>query len=121
MDDFKKQQLEALSMVSEYMDKLIPAMEEVGAELKGTMKEDTVDYLNQIIDAFNFVIETFNATRDIVNENNSLIIESALEKEINTLSNAMKTKNYRSVGDLISGSMLDFVKVFNLKAKELIA
>jgi len=121
MSDFRQQQMEALAMVSEYMDKLIPAMQEVSAELIGEMKEDTVDYLNQIIDAFNFVIETFNATRDLVNADEELIIESVLEEEIGNLSNAFKTKNYIKIGEILGGSLLDFVKVFNQKAKDVIA
>ena len=121
MEDLKQQKLEALAMVSEYMDKVIPAMEEVSAELVGEMKEDTVDYLNQIIDAFNFVIETFNATRDLVNANQELILEDALDKEVNNLSAAMKAKDYPKVGVIMQGAVLDFVKVFNLKAKELTA
>lgn len=121
MEDFKQQQIEALKMVSEYMDKLIPAMEEVSAELVGEMKEDTVPYLDQIIEAFNFVVETFNVTRDIVNPSEELIIESALDDEIASLSGALKIKDYKKVGTLIGGSILDFVKVFNQKAKEIIA
>jgi len=119
MDNLKQQQLEALSMMAEYMDKLIPAMEEVSAELTGEMKEDTIDYLNQIIDAFNFVIETFNATRELVNPKDELIVESALDKEVNSLSDSLKAKDYKKVGELLKGSILDFVKVFNVKAKEL--
>ena len=120
MDDYRQQQIEALAMVSDYMDKLIPAIEEVSAELMGEMKEDTVSYLDQIIDAFNFVIETFNVTRDIANENNALIVEAELDKEIKSLSGSLKIKDYRRVGQILSGSILDFLKVYNLKAKELV-
>lgn len=121
MDDLKQQKLEALAMAAEYTDKVIPAMEEVSAELLGELKDDTVDFLNQIIDAFNFVVEIFNATRDMVNANQELIVEDALEKEINSLSSALKKKDYPEVGKILQGGVLDFVKVFNLKAKELIA
>ena len=120
MGDYREQQIEALVMVSEYMDKVIPAMEEVCAELAGDMKDDTLDYLRQIIDAFNFVIETFNVTRDLVNEDEVLIVESELEKEIGTLSDAMMAKDYKRAGVIMQGGILDFLKVYNVRAKELI-
>lgn len=120
MGDYRQQQIEALAMVADYSDKLIPAMEEVAEELTGEMKEDTEAYLLQIIDAFNFVIETFNVTRDLVNENEVLINEDALESQIGKFSDAMIAKDFKKAGVVIKGGIIDFLKVYNLRAKELV-
>lgn len=116
MEDYRLQQIEAISMVSEYIEKLIPAMTEVCEELTGTMKADTLDYLKQIIDAFNFVIETYNVTKDVVNEDGVLIIDSELDKEVNRLSDAMIAKDYKKAGMIMSGSIIDFLKVYHERA-----
>ena len=85
MDTIREQKLEALKTAEEYLGKLIPAMEEVISEIKGDMKEDTVDYLLQIIDGFNFMIETYNVTRDIVNDPEPLINDDQLEITVGKL------------------------------------
>lgn len=120
MEDLKQQQIEVLGMISEYIEKLVPAMEEVSTELIGEMKEDTVDFLNQIIDAFNFVIEAYNATRDLINESEELINDTALDEQVKEFSAALKAKDYPKVGKLMQEGIIDFLKVYGLRAKEIL-
>lgn len=120
MADLKQQQMEALGMISEYIEKLVPAMEEVSAELVGEMKEDTVDFLNQIIDAFNFVIEAYNGTRDLINETEELINDKVLDEQVNEFSAALKTQDYPKVGKLMQEGIVDFLKVYKLRAREIL-
>lgn len=118
MEDIRTQQNEVLSMASEYIEKLIPAITEICPELSGEMKDDTVDYLMQIIDGFNFMIECFNATREIVNPDGTVIIEDALEKEVGSLGDAIRAKDYPTVAKILEGTVTEFLKVFGQAAKE---
>lgn len=121
MDDIRQQQLDALKMVADYSDRLIPAMTDVIAELKGEQQDDTLAFLAQIIDALNFVIETFNVTRDLVNEKEIVIDEDDLESTVNRLSDAMISKNYEKAAQVMDERVLPFLKTYNASARTLTA
>ncbi len=112
MDTIREQKLEALKTAEEYLEKLIPTMEEVISEIKGDMKEDTVDYLLQVIDGFNFMIETYNVTRDIVNDPEPLINDDELEKTVGNLSDGFSRKDYPYIADELANDIIPFLKVF---------
>ena len=112
MEGIREQKLEALKTAKDYLDRLIPAMEEVISEIKGEMKEDTVDFLLQIVDGFNFMIETYNVTRDIVNDPDPLINDDILEEAVKRLSDGFSKKDYVSTADELSNDIVPFLKVF---------
>lgn len=117
MDPLREQKLEALKTAEEYLEKLVPAMEEVISEIKGEMKEDTIDFLLQVIDGFNFMIETYNVTKDIVNDPEPLIIDEELEKTVGRLSDGFSRKDYAAIADELSTDIVPFLKVFKEAAK----
>lgn len=119
MDTIREQKLEALQTAEEYLGKLIPAMEEVISEIKGDMKEDTVDFLLQIIDGFNFMIETYNVTRDIVNDPEPLINDDELEKTVGSLSDGFSKKDYPAIADKLESDIVPFLKVFKEAASRI--
>ena len=119
MDTIREQKLEALRTAVEYLEKLIPAMEEVISEIKGEMKEDTVDFLLQIIDGFNFMIETYNVTRDIVNDPEMLINDDELEKTVGELSNGFSRKDYPAIANELESDIIPFLKVFKEAASRI--
>ena len=112
MDTIREQKLEALRSASEYLGKLIPAMEQVVSEIKGQMQEDTVDFLLQIIDGLNFMIETYNVTKDMVNDPEPLIVDESLEKAVGNLSEGFSKKDYAAIADELSSDIVPFLKVF---------
>ena len=112
MDAIREQKLEALKTAAEYLEKLIPAMEQVISEIKGDMQEDTIDFLLQIIDGFNFMIETYNVTRDIVNDPEPLINDDQLEKTVGNLSDGFSKKDYAAIAEELSNDIVPFLKVF---------
>ena len=112
MDAIREQKLEALKTAAEYLEKLIPAMEQVISEIKGDMQEDTIDFLLQIIDGFNFMIETYNVTRDLVNDPDPLIVDEQLEKAVGKLSDGFTRKDYNAIADELSTDIVPFLKVF---------
>ena len=121
MDTIKEQKLEALRTASEYLEKLIPAMEQVISEIKGEMQEDTIDFLLQIMDGFNFMIETYNVTRDLINDPDPLINDDKLEIVVNSLSDGFSKKNYAAISDELESDIIPFLKVFKEAADKKIA
>ena len=117
MDEVRQQQIEALGMVAEYMDKLIPSMEQVISEIKGDMQEDTVDFLLQIIDGLNFVIEVYNATETIVNGDDPLINKDVFESVVQKLSDGFAKKDYKAIANELDESIVPFLKVFREAAR----
>ena len=112
MDNIKEQKLEALATAAEYLDRLIPAMEEVISEIRTEMKEDTIDFLHQIIDGFNFMIETYNVTSEIVNDPEPLVVDEELEASVSRLSDGFSKKDYKVIADELSVNIIPFLKVF---------
>ncbi len=116
MDTIMEQKKEALKTASDYLERLIPAMEKVISEIKGDMQEDTIDFLHQIIDGLNFMIETYNVTRDIVNDPSPLINDDQLEKSVGILSDGFSKKDYVCIADELSENIVPFLKVFKIAA-----
>ncbi len=116
MEDIRVQQMEALKMADEYLKKLIPSMEAVIEELNGKEKEDTQEYLNQVIEGLNFMIETFNATMDLINEENTVIDKEEINREVLNLSDAMLSKNYRHAATIMDSGILPFLKTLEQTA-----
>ncbi len=119
MEDIRKQKLEALKTAAEYIEKLLPAMEEVISEIRGQMQEDTIDFLVQIIDGFNFMIETYNVTRDLVNDPEPLINDDELERTVGNLSDGFSKKDYAAIADELSTDVVPFLKVFKAAAEKI--
>ncbi len=121
MDDYRTQQEEALAMASEYLDKLIPAMETVVNEMTGTMLEDTEGFLYQIIDGFNFMIETFNATAEIVNAGDSLTTRAAMDGTVSDLSRELMARDFPKAGVIMRDEVIPFLRKFSDAAKAYVA
>ena len=119
MEDIREQKLEALKTAAEYIEKLLPAMEEVISEIRGQMQEDTVDFLLQIIEGFNFMIETYNVTRDLVNDPEPLINDDELERTVGSLSDGFSKKDYNAIADELSTDVVPFLKVFKAAAEKI--
>lgn len=117
MDTLREQQLEALQMAADYLDKLIPAMEQVASELKGEQKEDTFDFLNQIVEGLNFMLETYEVTSCVINEKELLVNDEALEGTVNELSSKFADEDCQGISDILGGPIVDFLKVFREAAK----
>jgi len=111
-DDIRVQQIEALRMADEYLKKLIPSIEEVITELDGEMKEDSVDYLEQIVEGFNFMIETFNVTMDLINEERVIIDKDDINRAVLNLSDALLSNNYKQAATILDSGILPFLRKF---------
>ena len=117
MGDIRKQQVEALEVGIEYVQKLVPAVEEILPELRGEEKEDTMDFLGQIIDGINFVIEIVNATMPMINEKE----EEGIEEKVQILSEALQEHDNAKTAQALEEGILPFVDIFYQVASILLA
>ena len=121
MEDIRKQQVEALEVGVEYVQKLIPAIKEILPELRGEEKEDTMDFLGQIIDGINFVIEIVNATMPMINEKEEILNKEGIEEKVQILSKALQARDNAKTAQALDEGILPFVDIFYQVASILLA
>lgn len=121
MGDIRKQQVEALEVGIEYVQKLVPAVEEILPELRGEEKEDTMDFLGQIIDGINFVIEIVNATMPMINEKEEILNKEGIEEKVQILSEALQEHDNAKTAQALEEGILPFVDIFYQVASILLA
>lgn len=117
MENVREQQVEAIKMASEYLDKLIPSMEQVIGEIKGERQDDTIDFLMQVVDGLNFMFETYNVTKELINEKEVLVNDDALQEAVDRMSDGFAKKDYEAIADELSESIVPFLKVYREAAK----
>ena len=121
MEDIRKQQLEALEVGVEYVQKLVPAMKEILPELRGDEKEDTMDFLNQIIDGINFVIEIVNATLPLINEKEEILNKEGIEEKIQLLNSALQSRDNTKTAQALEEGIMPFADIFYQVASVILA
>ena len=72
---------EALRVMGEYLEKLIPGMEVLITELRGNRKADTDTFLKNCTDSFNWMVEIYNLTSDVINEGKERIKKEEITTE----------------------------------------
>lgn len=121
MSAMREQQLEALAVAAEYLDKLIPSMKQVISEINGQMQEDTVDFLHQIVDGLNFMIETYNVTKDVINTEGPLINEDVFEECVGRMSKGFENRDYKAIAKELEESIVPFLLVFREASKQAVS
>ena len=112
MDEIRQQQIEALQMGCDYIEKLIPAMKEILPELRGEEKPDTQEYLNQQMDGLNFVIDIMNATMSLINEKETVLIRDNMEEKVQVLNKALGARDHAGIADALEHDILPMIDVF---------
>ena len=77
MEDNRREEKEALKVLTEYSPKLLKSMRNVMEELHGNRQPDTDEYLLSIIKGMNWEIQVLNGTMDYLNETEQLIDKQA--------------------------------------------
>lgn len=77
MEDNRREEKEALKVLTEYSPKLLKSMRNVMEELHGNRQPDTDEYLLSIIKGMNWEIQVLNGTMDYLNEIEQLIDKQA--------------------------------------------
>ena len=68
MEDARKEQLEALEVLTEFNERLVKNMNIIVKELSGERLDDTDKFLKSIVDAINWEIQVVNGTMEVLND-----------------------------------------------------
>lgn len=112
MEEIRQQQMEALEMGCEYIEKLVPAMKEIIPELRGLELPDTRDFLNQQMDGLNFVIDIMNATMSLINEKETVLIKDNMEEKVQKLNSALGAMDHAKIADALENDILPMIDIF---------
>lgn len=110
-ENLREQKLEAIQVLSEYLQKLIPGMETLCTELREERKPDTDDFQKQCINGLNWVIEIYNRVSDILNMENTSLDKDSLNAGIYELGDAIKDKNDVKIADIIEQTVMPFLSI----------
>lgn len=103
MAELTQEKKEAMEVMGEYLDKLIPGIEAVGQELTGDRKPDTDTFLKNCIDGLNWVVEIYNRVSDVINEGTVKIDKEEVNPVIMELSEALKVKDDMRTAEALKG------------------
>ncbi|MEG0962710.1 MAG: molecular chaperone [Lachnospiraceae bacterium] len=118
MEANRKEQMEALEALKEYNIKMVKALEEVLEELKGNRKEDTDEYLNQILQGINWELQVINGTMEALNEQEEQISKTELNQMIQQVNEAYQEKNNEKMALVIEEQLHPFFKELNQKIQK---
>lgn len=115
-ESIKQQQIEALDELYNYSQKLIPAVETVISELKGTRQADTEEFLNTVIRGINWTIEVLNHTIDMVNAEETVVDKERINEGILGLGRAIREKDDDGTAEALKEKILPFLLGLNARA-----
>lgn len=109
MGELTQEKKEAMEVMGEYLDKLIPGIEELAKELQFDRKPDTDEFLQKCIDGLNWVVEIYNRVSDVINGENVKIDKEDVNPAIMELGEALKSKEDLRIAEALRG-VLPFLR-----------
>ena len=113
-------QYDILKQLISYSDSLIPALQNIIEELRGEEKEDTSDYLNEVITGINWEIEVYNQCADIINERSSYIDKKTMISAVKNLGTTLGSGDYLLVANCLEEDFIPFLNKLALVAKMIV-
>lgn len=113
-------QHDVLKQLISYSENLIPALQNLIEELRGEEKEDTSDYLNEVITGINWEIEVYNQCADIINERSSYIDKKTMITAVKNLGTSLGSADYKVVADCLEEDFIPFLNKLALVAKMIV-
>lgn len=120
MDDIRKEQIEALEVMSNYDVRLAKGIRNILRELREEEKEDTKEYLNEIINGLNWTIEAVNGTITLLNETKLRIEKEKYNTCIAKLSEALKNGSNEAVADALEQEILPLIEGLLVSMEEVL-
>lgn len=102
----RKEILEAIEAAIQYNEKLMTNIPSVLFELKMEKREDTPEFLQQIINGINWIIEVVNATISVINEKEELVNKQSVNDAIVKLGAALKGKDDNEIADALEFAIM---------------
>ena len=119
MENQREQQIEALETGYSYAKRLQKGIETIILELREEKKEDTNEFLDQIMKGINWVIQVVNGTSSLINENEVRINKDEINEVILAINSAVKMKDDLEIAKVLQDGILPFLNDFMVCAKEI--
>lgn len=110
MNETVKQQMEAVGVLKNFLDKLIPNLETLCTELKGQRKADTAAFQKECLDAFNWVIEVYNRIPDALELSDKKLDKGAVNQAITELAEALKAGEDALIAEKLENGVSGFLR-----------
>ena len=120
VDNREALQQEILKELISYSENLIPALGELIEELRGEGKEDTDDFLNEVINGINWEIEVYNQCATLINERSSYIDKKAMINAVKNLGASLASGDRQIVAICLEEDFLPFLNKLTLAAKAVV-
>ncbi len=92
MEDNRKEQMEALEVLTDFNGRLVKNMTIIVKELSGERLDDTDKFLKSIVDAINWEIQVVNGTIELLNDGKERIDKEEFNRAIVSLNDAISAK-----------------------------
>lgn len=120
MEENRKEQVEALTTLVEFNERLVKNMHIIIKELSGQRLDDTNQFLKSIIDAMNWEIAVMNGTMSLLNEGKERINKEQFNQKAITLSDAVNAGDDAKMADAIRDLLPEF-EGLGIAAQEVIS
>lgn len=117
MEEREQLQREVLKEMISYSEKLIPAVQTIIEELRGNKKEDTSEFLNEIIIGINWEIEVYNQCAPLLNAQSSYIDKKEMIAAVTSLGQSLSSGDNVMVSNCLEEHFLPFLNKLALAAK----
>ena len=114
---YKEQQIEALTEMVSYEERLIPGLYAVITELTEERKDDTDEFLVTLINGMNWVFQIVNHTLDLLNEKEADLDKEKINDAITIFTKAKEEKNDEAIANAISEYLIPILQRVQESAK----
>ena len=114
---YKEQQIEALTEMVSYEERLIPGLYAVITELTEERKEDTDEFFVTLINGMNWVFQIVNHTLDLLNEKEADLDKEKINDAITIFAKAKEEKNDEAIANAISEYLIPILQRVQESAK----
>ncbi len=120
MQDREELQQDILKELVAYSENLIPAVQMLIEELRGTEIEDTKAFLEEIVTGINWEIEVYNQCASLLNEKNNYIDKKAMIQAVKELGISLNTGDNEQIAECMEQNFLPFLNQMALAAKSIL-
>ena len=109
MDNLQAEKQEAVKVMGEFLEKLIPNMNTLSEELKGDRQPDTDDFQKQCIDGLNWIIEIYNRVSDVIDMEKIHMTKQDFNSSLGELGEAIKNKEDAKSAEVLETAVIPFL------------
>ena len=117
MDEREQLQHNIMKDLISYSDDLIPALQMLIKELRGSELEDTAEFLNEVINGINWEIEVYNQCAAVINERSSYIDRKAMVTAVKNLGMSLSNGDSEMIADCLETDFIPFLNKLALACK----